>query len=292
MMQTSGNSGKHLLKAPVIIGGLGGSGTRVIAEIVREGGLIIGHNLNTSLDNMNFAFTMESLPESVNWPYAKLKSHLDLFEVLQFGKPWTFPVIRTLMMICFRRTSFWKPPGGPFRYARYVYLRSRKKPLTLERPWGWKAPRTQLYLPALNTHFQNCKYIHVIRHGLDMAFSKNVNQLLLYGEYFGISASPDDHDLPQKQLEFWIRSNTRALSYCGESMPGRFLVVNYDKLCAEPDAQIERILNFCELHSEPQMIRALAENIAPDSSGRYKEHDLGIFTDDQLRAVEAFGFKI
>ena len=47
-----------MLQSPVIIGGVGGSGTRVIARIVSEMGVDIGHDLNLPNDDlwMNLLF--------------------------------------------------------------------------------------------------------------------------------------------------------------------------------------------------------------------------------------------
>ena len=42
------------MKGPVVIGGVGGSGTRVIAEILRELKFFIGNDLNGPLDNLTY----------------------------------------------------------------------------------------------------------------------------------------------------------------------------------------------------------------------------------------------
>ena len=38
----------------IIIGGVGGSGTRVVAHLLKENGIFIGDNLNNSLDNLDW----------------------------------------------------------------------------------------------------------------------------------------------------------------------------------------------------------------------------------------------
>lgn len=45
---------KNILPGPVAIGGVGGSGTRVFAEILRGFGFYIGDCLNGALDNLWF----------------------------------------------------------------------------------------------------------------------------------------------------------------------------------------------------------------------------------------------
>ena len=41
---------------PVVVFGTGGSGTRVVADILRQSGCFIGNNLNRALDNQDFGF--------------------------------------------------------------------------------------------------------------------------------------------------------------------------------------------------------------------------------------------
>jgi hypothetical protein len=50
--------------------------------------------------------------------------------------------------------------------------------------WGWKEPNTYIILEKLNEYYPNMKYIHLIRNGLDMAFSENQNQVKLWDLYF------------------------------------------------------------------------------------------------------------
>ena len=48
--------------------------------------------------------------------------------------------------------------------------------------WGWKIPGNFYILKQLAERYPNLKYIHSLRNGLDMAFSKNQNQLNNWGE--------------------------------------------------------------------------------------------------------------
>ena len=74
-------------------------------------------------------------------------------------------------------------------------------------PWGWKEPNTHLLLPYLVRRFPDMRYIHVVRHGLDMAFSSNQNQLATWGEQFQI---PADLPPPVRSLRYWIAAQRRA----------------------------------------------------------------------------------
>ena len=39
---------------PVVIRGIGGSGTRVVAAILRDAGIYLGNDLNVPLNNLSF----------------------------------------------------------------------------------------------------------------------------------------------------------------------------------------------------------------------------------------------
>ena len=43
--------------------------------------------------------------------------------------------------------------------------------------WGWKEPISHIYIEHLAAHFDGLRWIHVMRHGLDMAYSTNQRQL-------------------------------------------------------------------------------------------------------------------
>ena len=51
------NCDKKYVIGPVAIGGVGGSGTRVIAEILIQLGFYIGSDLNSANDNLWFMLT-------------------------------------------------------------------------------------------------------------------------------------------------------------------------------------------------------------------------------------------
>src|SRR5687768_4843438 len=53
--------------------------------------------------------------------------------------------------------------------------------------WGWKEPNSHVFLRQLIDHFPGLRYVHVVRHGLDMAYTRNKTQLEIWGDRFGVS---------------------------------------------------------------------------------------------------------
>ncbi|WP_169713577.1 sulfotransferase family protein [Paludifilum halophilum] len=244
-------------EAPVVIGGVGGSGTRVVAELLKEMGFYLG-KLNTSNDNRTFA----SLFRRPQW---LIRNHKRNPEAIH----WAFRR--------FEREMFDSGEAGHPRYQG----------------WGWKNPVTHIYLNFLNAHFPRMKYIHVIRHGLDIAFSGNKNQLRLWGKLFHIKKPETPRMKPKSYLQYWIRSNRRAIRLGRQLLGNRLLVLKYNDLCLHPKREIHRIIRFLELNLRHMDIHRLSRLIQrPESIGRYKKRDLSLFDTKEIQAVRNFGFAV
>jgi len=105
---------------------------------------------------------------------------------------------------------------------------------------------------------------------------------------------PDTLPLPIASLEYWIRVNHFALD-AGRTMLGeRFLVVNFDRLCAEPIAETQRLCDFLasfELKCAASEAAALIRT--PRSQGRYRREPWPeIFSAEQIAAVRRLGLEV
>lgn len=269
--------------SPIIVGGVGGSGTRVVAKILEESGVFLGNHLNVMKDNLLF-LVLES-PSRVQWPYERLRPFIELFEKLHFGK--------SLRPMDWLRLILWKP----VRYHQNVYKRNLRyalfsKRMPQKRPWGWKNGPNHFYLTQLRQHYPHCFYIHTIRHGLDMAFSKNRRQLKLYGHLLGVESNVPEGLIPAQQLEYWIKSNNHVINYCKKNLPNRYFILRFDELCASPEKVIAEM--FDALRFKPDVSATELGTLVepPDSLGRYRSENQDLFTREQLSAVEALGFKV
>ncbi len=158
--------------------------------------------------------------------------------------------------------------------------------------WGWKEPNTHIYLQELMVVFPNMKYINVVRHGLDMALSKNQQQLVNWGFLFGLEKPRTEEEIPRLSLKYWVLANKRIASLAGD-LGNRFLSVNFDLLCLYPEKSIRKILSFlgCELNQDAFKKVCLLPK-APPTMGRYRSVDLGLFDEKDLQAVEEMGFEV
>jgi len=157
--------------------------------------------------------------------------------------------------------------------------------------WGWKEPNSHIYLDYLADFFSNMKYIHTIRHGLDMAFSDNQQQLYNWGPIFGLELPQTKSDEPAASLKFWIKSNRRVIESGQKLGDQNFLVVNFDRLCLSPESEIQKIVSFLNIEPNPEKLEALIRiPQKPKSLGRYRAHNISQFDPADLNELERLGF--
>ena len=290
---------------PVAISGLGGSGTRLIAEILRDVGFYMGDDLNTACDNLCFTLLCKR-PKWFIKNYKENKSKifeaLHIFEKLMNGclSP-KFSEFQFILKAAIEWSVCGNHIGGIGSSGRGLWpfirvlrmLQAKRQNSSTYIGWGWKEPNTHIYIEYLNEYFDNIKYIHVVRHGLDMAYSRNQAQLHSWGEIIGIDVRNSSVPLPKKTLQFWIKANERTISLAQKMPQGTFLLINFDKLCLNPGKEIKQLIDFLDINVNNINLKKLQQMPKlPKSSGRYKKQNLTIFNKDEIDAVRKFGFVV
>ena len=292
---------KDFLHGPVVIGGVGGSGTRVLAEILSLFGFYLGNDLNSAKDNLLYTF----LFKRPNWFYRNkdnektIKTGLDVFhKVMKNRKSFTVQEMIFVLKASFSQAFFGHNYTGhglklrPTKRIQKIF--ATKNDIKIRYVgWGWKEPNSFLIIHYLAEKYNNLKYIHMIRHGLDMAFSKNQNQVFNWGPLYGVKRPKLPAEIPSASLQYWIRANQHVLMD-GEILgPDRFLQIKFEKLCYSPESEIKKILHFLNIDpARDTYRRALKLPQKPDSMGRYRNHDLGRFDRNDLDILAEFGYSI
>ena len=275
--------------AVIAIGALGGSGTRAIAQVLMDAGIYLGDSLNNANDNKLFTRLFKN-PSFYNGAgKAEIQERLAVFEEYMRTDHLSPKSARRLL-----KAAFDNPLArNSFKFNIRILYKTLSKPCNRQ-TWGWKEPNTQIYLQEIDAFFDNLKYLQVIRHGLDMAFSSNRKQLANWGYRYSIHIddAATEQEIAYRQLEYWIQS-TREVIEKGKHLRGDFLLVNHGEFCAQPEAQIDRMLNFIGADVSPEKRKALYDiPRTPRSAGRYRHHDLGIFDRSQLDFVREMGFDV
>jgi len=282
---------------PVVIGGCGGSGTRVVASLLQECGFNIGDDLNDAQDNLLFTFLFR-VPRHHNKASKNAEYTNDLillYKNLFFGqrsiliKNWNY--IPQIWEHLFCSVSFKFPYSLIWIVRRFLKIFSSKSRKTGR--WGWKEPNSQIYLKELVHYFPEMKYIHVIRNGFDMAYSRNQLQLHNWGHLYSISKAEIEGSLPQASLKYWVRSNTHSISTAKELLGQSCLVVRFEDLCMHPEKTSLEIIKFLGVDEEScdlGFMKGLV--VKPSTMGRYKSYDLDHMASEDIDGARLLGYPL
>jgi hypothetical protein len=249
-------------RSPVVIGAMGGSGTRVVARIIRDAGFFIGSRLNESEDSLDIADFLD------RWilRYLRRKAH-----------PLTESEAKWMRV--------------EFEECLTLHL---GKMANSSAAWGWKEPRSIYLLPFFHEYFPEMKFIHFLRDGRDMAFSNNQNQLNNYGDVVqGLELRHDPQ--PVRTAALWSTVNITAASFGEAHLGARYLSLKFEDLCSQPALVVKRIFSFLRV-SGTDIGLAIKQISAPESIGRWKA-----LSDRHLRerifeeaglALEKFGYLV
>lgn len=281
--------------APVAIGGLGGSGTRLIAQTVDQLGLHIGDHLNRQSDNLFFTLLFkrpswfETFPDDDEIQHA-----IEIFAAAMttglkdaLSTPDKKLIKQLGATIRRSRSSIGVEPATAKRL-----IASPKPDLANRIGWGWKEPNTHIFIPQIAMHFPGMKYIHVIRHGLDMALSRNQQQARNWGRHICGHDFNAGEMSPRLCLDYWITANRRAISLARDRFGENFLLVNYDQFCADPEAGVPALAEFLGVDIGSEQKTDLLSLIRPTSIGRHEALARGVFSEDQINAVRELGFQV
>lgn len=268
---------------PIAIGGVGGSGTRLVAELLERAGVHLGSDLNAARDNLWFTLLFKHLGV-LDWDDARFGLAATAFaERMHTGRVGHSTALVELLDEC-------SADGRDQHDA--AWLAQRRASFEHEgegagaRRWGWKEPNTHVVLDRLDGALEDLRYVHVARSGLDMALSPNQNQLRLWGPSFGVA----DGSGPADSLRFWCAAHRRVLDI-GANMPGRFLLLRFEDLCADPVQHITRLLGFVGHDDPPSIAAGLAAVVSPPTSiGRAE--DLSMFDAADVDYVASLGFEL
>ena len=287
----------------IVIGGVGGSGTRLISMIVASLGLDIGNDINESYDNLTFGlfFKRRDINILSDEEFSKL---LILFEKSFISKDYTNSETEYIIKLTDRFT-YYNLKKYFIERANNILLKdkpkmiddliqtynSKIKHIQSDRlhlnGYGYKEPNSHIILERLIKSYPNMKYIHVIRNGLDMAFSENQNQVKLWGSMY--LSKEDFKNLPYASLKYWCIVHKRILEI-GEKMGPNFLLINFDKMCAKPNIWLKKLCKFLNIDVRCSIGLKYLINPPSDSINRFKKYDLSIFDLKDIAYVKELGF--
>jgi len=237
------------------MGATGGSGTRVVARIARECGLYIGEDLNPAEDSMAIA---------------------------EYYDRWINPFL-------WHRHD-WGPDVEPEMRAELATVVAQHRAPAQNGRWGWKEPRSIFLVSFLARALPGVRLLHMVRDGRDLAFSKNQNQPRKHADAFLGSESPDPAE-PTRAIELWTAVNLEAADAGEKELGERYLRIRFEDLCARPEDEIARVLEFLELEGDAAEFAREVE--PPPTLGRFRDAAPALVTrleEIAAPALERFGY--
>jgi hypothetical protein len=224
-------------RPPVAIGGVGGSGTRLVAELVAALGYHLGDDLNQASDNLWFTLLFKRL-EILRADEAEFDQLVHVLVAALRGGSSIHKMAEARVRKLAEDDRAQHPANWLQARAESV-IAAAHRPAHL-RPWGWKEPNTHVVIERLWERLPDLRYIHVVRNGVDMAYSSNQNQVLLWGaEVLGNEGPPT----PQRSLSYWCAVHRRMQRLRAEH-PTRMYWLDYDELCERPGAALPGLCTF------------------------------------------------
>lgn len=213
-----------VLASPVIVTGKGGSGTRLISDIVAGSGVFLGNRLNKSSDSLEWVDMIYEMA---------IKAHaahyaIDAREIEAWRRLFRLTADKILQKGRFRK-------GGL---------------------WGFKLPETVLAIPQLLDVFDNAKIVHLVRHPVTCCARRThmtsrpdnlVGRTVCHAAYraAGREAAKlrTDHDFMRNALT-WLYQVPPVARLGRQLGPDRYLEVRFEDIIGQPDIVARKVRDF------------------------------------------------
>ena len=282
----------------IAIGGVGGSGTRIFCAVFKALGVHMGSDLNRSEDNLSFTLLFKNVRafERVSINRSRF---LDRLRWRQFsshlkGRDRPVGLGRLAAKMAYRDARKFGHDRGRGVDQGWTderwrhFLRSVADSPTKV---GFKEPNSHIYLPLMLDEEPDLRYIHIVRHGLDMAYSANRQQLVNWGVSFGLSRVARDQATPEAAFDFWFLANERVARLKRE-FGDRIMVVQFEQLCAKPLATVREMAAFAKIDAADADLESAAELVrTPEPLHRFADQDWSGFGDVEKR-LAAFDYQV
>lgn len=280
------------LVSPVVIGGLGGSGTRVVAQILQSLDFYLGSYLNAQLDNLWFTFLMRRPASIRSFASPEIPRSLKLFDSIMksyWGKSFKartqlYEIAAEFILHNYVKRSRYRFPLHTVRSISQHHYH------TEQHHWGWKEPNSHLFIEHLFELYPKMKFIMVMRHPLDMAYGNNFNQLYNWHHLFKLP-KPNKYNERELMLRYYDASYTRAIETGERLLGSRFRLIKIEELCHYKQA-VDELLEFLEVEPDAMLREQLyaLPQIQP-TFGRYKKHLINNYWKEAHLLCEKFNYE-
>ncbi len=128
--------------------------------------------------------------------------------------------------------------------------------------WGDKTPAYTSEIHIINRLFPQCKFVHIMRDGRDVALS-------LVKQWWG----PNDFISAMRYWEKTLSCTRKMLRMLPDD---RYIELKYEELLEDPEREIKKILAFLQLDFEPQMMEKYQQKADLKVGKRIEKHHVNL----------------
>jgi hypothetical protein len=268
------------------IGGVGGSGTRVVATLLQMLDYYIGDDINDALDNLWYTLLFKRRAVLIE-NEAEFRNFVSLFFSRMSGTTVLSNRDRARIFQLAEQERLQHPREWLIdRAYSFFNDKTSKRP---GQPWCWKEPNTHIIIDRIFAFHPDLRYIHVFRHPLDMAVSDNQNQLENWGPIF---LNRNVTIEPRLALSYWCAAHRRIINFA-RYWPERIMMIEFDALCVTPSAHCRRIVEFLGAEPQDDILANFCEFVRPPASvRRCRNTELGHYDPGDLAYVAEIGYHL
>lgn len=239
------------LPAPVVVYNKSHSGSRLLAQMLDDQGIFIGGKLNESNDAMAILPLIERLVED----------YYPNYQVL-WDEEWPADLEALFVTAIMEHLTGYDGRS----------------------PWGWKLCESTYIVPIIAAVFPKARFVHLLRDGLDVAFSDHVPPQTKFWRkvYFNNAEIEGWRGLSMTNRAYvrrphiynalhWLNSVEVGRNY-GIMLPGRYLEVRYEDLCRDFIPVSRRILAFLERPVDEAALTERSKSVRRGAIGKHVRH--------------------
>ena len=238
--------------SPVIVLGMHRSGTSLLAQLLRDGGVFMGQRRNSHEEALFFLRQNERLFRLAHaaWDQPAAVTYLWQNDALRAAAA----AALQREMQSWRAWSFW----GWRRRG--------------EATWGWKDPRTVFTLPLWLDMFPEARVVRLCRHPLDVAHSLQKRE----------QNRPDRLHNPlfsarcltlEGAFSLWVEYETMSQQVTQTLPPAQVYALRYEDLVQQPRDHLAQLQEFLGLTFLPAAIKRAAAAVNPERVFAFCRHD-------------------
>lgn len=115
----------------------------------------------------------------------------------------------------------------------------------------YRTARRPLFVDKNPNNFRHIGLIHLILPGARIIDARRDAMACCFGNYKQLFATGQQFTYSIDHLALYYRSYIELMEHWNRALPGKILRVRHEDVVNDPDAQIRRVLEFCDLQFEP-----------------------------------------